>query len=136
MALAREVRLRVRYHETDQGGVVYHAHYLYYFESGRTEFMREAGVRYRDLEDAGILLVVAEANLKYRASARYDDELLVVTVVTELAGATVRFGYQVYREPDHLLLVEGDTRLACIGPDKRPRRLPTHVVAALAPSGG
>lgn len=127
----REVRLRVRYHETDQGGVVYHSNYLYYFESGRTEFMRVAGIRYRDLEDGGHFLVVAEAKLNYRASARYDDEILVRTRVTEVTGVTVRFAYEVFREPDHILLVEGETRLACVDREFKPTRLPGHVAAAL-----
>jgi acyl-CoA thioester hydrolase len=133
MSNVREVRLRVRYHETDQGGVVYHSNYLYYFESGRTEFMRDAGVRYRDLEEAGHFLVVAEASLKYRASARYDDEITVQTRVTELTPVTVRFAYEVFREPGHVLLVEGETRLACVDREMRPRRIPAHVAAALHP---
>lgn len=123
--------MRVRYHETDQGGVVYHSNYLYYFETGRTEFMRAAGVRYRDLEDAGNLLVVTDASLHYRASARYDDELLVRTRVTEVTPVTVRFAYEVFRLPEEPLLVDGETRLACVGRNFKPKRLSPRLTDAL-----
>lgn len=131
MTVVREARMRVRYHETDQGGVVYHSNYLYYFETGRTEFMRDAGVRYRDLEDEGNMLVVADARLHYRASARYDDGILVLTRVTEVTPVTVTFAYEVFRDPERVLLVEGETRLACVGRDFKPKRLPAHVAATL-----
>lgn len=131
MSVLRETRTRVRYHETDQGGVVYHSNYLYYFETGRTEFMRDAGVRYRDLEDSGFILVVADTSLRYRAPARYDDPLLIVTRVAEVTAVTVRFQYEVFREPERELLVEGETRLACVNRMKKPRRIPRHVAEAL-----
>jgi len=131
MPFVHEHRTRVRYDETDQGRVVYHAKYLHYFEAGRTEFFRAIGMRYRDMEDSGFFLVVTEAGLRYRASARYDDELLVRTWITELKPVTVRFAYEVYREPGSVLLCTGDTRLACVGTDFKPRRMPPEVIALL-----
>jgi acyl-CoA thioester hydrolase len=127
MPRVRETRFRIRYNETDQGRVVYHSNYLHYFEAGRTEFLREEGSRYRDLEDAGYFLVVTEAQLHYRASARYDDEIAVRTWVTQVTPASVRFAYEVLRKPDGTLLVEGETKLACVGSDFRPKRLPPEL---------
>lgn len=131
MPIVREVRQRVRYHETDQGRVVYHSNYLYYFETGRTEFLREEGLRYRDLEDAGHFLVVVDAKVRYRASARYDDEIRVRTRVTQVTPVTVTFAYEVLREPGSVLLVDGETKLACVGTDFRPKRLPPDVATRL-----
>jgi acyl-CoA thioester hydrolase len=136
MPRVRTVRFRVRYDETDQGRVVYHSKYLHYFETGRTEWLREEGLRYRDLEDSGTFLVVTEANLRYRASARYDDELVVRTWVTQVSPAAVRFAYEVLREPDQTLLVEGETKLACVGADFRPKRFPSDVAARLGRAAG
>jgi acyl-CoA thioester hydrolase len=73
-----EIRLRVRYAETDQMGVVYHANYLVWMEMGRVELCRSMGVRYRDMEQQdGVLLTVVEARCRYHAPARYDDEVVV-----------------------------------------------------------
>ncbi len=127
MPTIRETRLRVRYDETDQGRVVYHSKYLHYFEVGRTEFLRAEGVRYRDLEDAGDFLVVTEALLRYRGSARYDDELVVRTWVQDVGPARVRFAYEVLREPERTLICHGETELACVGPDFRPKRMRAEV---------
>ena len=72
--------LRVRYAETDQMGVVYYANYMVWFEIGRTEFCRQHGFEYRDMErDDGLCIIVAEASCRYKASAQYDDEVLVKT---------------------------------------------------------
>lgn len=118
-------------------GVVYHGKYFEYFEVGRTEWLRARGTAYRDLEARGFGLAVVEAAARYRAPARYDDVVVVRTRCTSLGRASVEFAYEVRRE-DGTLLVEGETRLASVGPDGRPRRLPDEV-AALArrsPEGG
>ena len=124
--------LRVRYGETDQMGVVYHANYLLYFETGRTELLRAAGFAYADLEKRGLFLVVTETGCRHRAAARYDDLLRVVTRVTRLGKATIRFEYEV-RGPDGTLLAKGHTELASVDREKRPVRLPSEILAALAP---
>jgi acyl-CoA thioester hydrolase len=134
-----EHRLRVRYGETDQMGVVYHANFLVYMEEGRTLLMRSLGIPYSELERRGFALVVRKAALRYRQPARYDEELTVVTRVTRVGGASVTFEYEVLRASDRAVLAEGSTELACVDladPAKRPRMLPDEVRTLLAPVGG
>jgi acyl-CoA thioester hydrolase len=127
--------LRVRYGETDQMGVVYHANYLHYFEMGRTELMREAGVAYRELEARGIYLVVTESAIRHRAPARYDEELRVVTTVDRVGRATVRFRYEIHG-PAGTLLAEGHTELASVDASKKPVRLPEEIASRLGGLSG
>ncbi len=126
-----QTAVRVRYGETDQMGVVYHAHYLQYFETGRTELLRAAGLSYRDLERRGVFLVVTEAFCRCRFPARYDDVLRVETRVGEVRRASVRFEYAV-RAEDGRLVAEGHTELASVDSAKKPVRLPTDVASLLA----
>jgi acyl-CoA thioester hydrolase len=121
---------RVRYGETDQMGIVYHAHYLLYFEMGRTELLRAAGVAYAELEKRGIFLVVTEACCRYRAGARYDDLLTIRTRVGRVGKATVRFDYSV-TGPAGALLAEGHTELASVNAAHSPVRLPQDVSSRL-----
>lgn len=132
----REHHLRVRYGETDQMGVVYHANYLIYMEEGRTRLMEALGCSYAALEREGWALVVRKAELRYRAPARYDEELAVRTAVGRVGGASVLFLYEVRRGTGGELLVEGSTELACVDRrDGTPRAalLPEAVRALLAP---
>jgi acyl-CoA thioester hydrolase len=134
--LACDHRLRVRYGETDQMGVVYHANYLVYMEEGRTILMRSLGVPYSELEQRGYALVVRKASLRFRQPARYDEELTVQTRVERVGGASITFEYVVLRSADGERLAEGSTELACIdlkAPDKRPCMLPEDVRELLAP---
>jgi acyl-CoA thioester hydrolase len=124
-----EVRLRVRYAETDQMGVVYHANYLVWCEIGRTELMREQGCAYADLERAGIRLAVADAALRYAQAARYDDPILVVTHLAAAQSRTVTFGYDIFRDgTPPLLLATATTRLIAIDERGTPRRLPPDLI--------
>lgn len=126
------IRIRVRYGETDQGGVVYHSHYLVYFETGRTEFLRERGARYRDVEGDGLILTVVEAELRFLRPARYDDLLRIETRVLEVGGARIAFGYEVYRDDSDELLCTGSTRLGSLSAETgRPCRLPPPLRALL-----
>ena len=96
-----EARVRVRYAETDQMGVVYHANYFIWFEVGRVEFIRQMGLDYKSMEqEEGALIAVAEATARYKAPARYDDELLVRTSLAGVRGPIVRFRYAVLRAED------------------------------------
>jgi acyl-CoA thioester hydrolase len=105
-----ETTIRVRYAETDRMGVVYHANYLVWFEIGRTEFCRSRGFNYKDMEENdSAFLVVAESYCRYKAPARYDDELIVRTHITELRRRSVRFGYEVIRASDGVIIAEGET---------------------------
>jgi acyl-CoA thioester hydrolase len=125
------VTVRVRYGETDQMGVVYHPNYLLYFETGRTELMRSAGVTYSEMEKEGVFLVVTEANCRYRAAARYDQELRVVTRVDEVGKARIRFSYRVLG-PGGTLLAEGHTELASVDQAKNPVRMPPKISEVLS----
>ena len=105
-----ETTIRVRYAETDRMGVVYHANYLVWFEIGRTEFCRARGFAYKDMEENDrAFLVVAESYCRYKAPARYDDEIVIRTHITELRRRSVRFGYEAIRADDGVIIAEGET---------------------------
>jgi acyl-CoA thioester hydrolase len=105
-----ETRLRVRYAETDQMGVVYHSNHFIWFEVGRVELLRQLGFSYRDMEsNDGRFIAVAEAKCRYRAPARYDEEVLVRTELLNVRGSVIHFGYELRRAVDGTLLAEGET---------------------------
>lgn len=108
MGLAGKSRLRVRYAETDQMGIVYHSNYLIWFEVGRSELFREINLPYTRFEEQGLALAVIEASCRYRKPAHYDDELEIVTEIAEMTSRSVTFSYQIYREG--ALLAQGKTR--------------------------
>lgn len=120
--------LRVRYAETDQMGIVYHANYLTWFEMARTEYLRSLELSYRQVEELGVLLPVAEASCRYLSPARYDDQLEIEISLIALGAATLRFAYAVRRLADGQLLAEGQTKQAFVSRDLRPlngkRQLP------------
>jgi acyl-CoA thioester hydrolase len=123
--------IRVIYGDTDQMGVVYYANYLRFFESGRNEFIRARGLRYRDFEDRfGLRLPVAEAQVSYRVPARYDDLITVETSLAEVKRASARFGYRILREGD--VLVTGHTVHACVDLEGRIQRMPRELLDRLA----
>lgn len=105
-----EHRFRVRYAETDNMGIAYHANYLVWFEMGRTELMREHGLSYHDVEARGVLLPVIKAELNYRQSALYDDILIITTTMSRYGRVSVQLDYQLHRENDGTLLADGLTR--------------------------
>jgi acyl-CoA thioester hydrolase len=120
-----EAKVRVRYAETDQMGVVYHANYLIWFEVGRVEFIRQLGMDYRNMEQKhDALIAVVEATARYKAPARYDDELLVRTSLAGVRGPIVRFRYKVVRASDDMLLCEGETVHIVVGRDMKKREMP------------
>ncbi len=119
-----ETRVRVRYAETDQMGVVYHANYLVWFEVGRVEFIRQTGLDYAAMEREGALIAVVEVTARYTAPARYDEELLVRTTLAGLRGPIVRFRYAILRASDEMLLCEGETMHVVVGRDMKRRELP------------
>jgi acyl-CoA thioester hydrolase len=128
------IEFRVRYAETDQMGVVYHANYLVWCEIGRTELIRRRGSSYAELEAEGVLLAVSEAKLRFHASARYDDVVRVETWVEEVRSRGVTFGYLISRvEGDEVSrLVTATTSLVALGRDARPRKLPVELIAFLS----
>ena len=117
--------LRVRYAETDQMGVVYYANYLVWFEIGRTDFCLQHGFAYRAMEqEDGLYIMVAEARCRYKAPARYDDEILIRTRVTGMRKRVLIFGYEIYRQRTDELIAEGETVHVITDRDGRPRTLP------------
>jgi acyl-CoA thioester hydrolase len=124
-AVCGEARVRVRYAETDQMGVVYHANYLVWFEVGRVELMRQRGLDYKRMEvEEGCGIAVVEATVRYKAPARYDDELVIETRVAMVRGPVVRFAYRLLRVEDGLLLCEGETVHVVVGRDMKRRKMP------------
>ena len=105
-----EVRLRVRYAETDQMGVVYHANYFVWFEVGRVELLRQLGFSYRAMEqNDACFIAVVDARCRYKAPARYDDEVVVRTHLKNVRESLVHFGYELVRVSDGVVLAEGET---------------------------
>lgn len=128
---AGRARLRVRYPETDHMGVVHHSHYLNWFEVGRTEYMRERGASYADMERAGVFMPVVEASCRYLSSARYDEEIEIETRVAEASRIKVEFRYVVSRPADGRVLAEGRTVHVATDAGGVPRRMSQEYVDAL-----
>ena len=105
-----ETRLRVRYAETGQMNVVYHSNYIIWFEVGRVEFMRQLGFTYREMEvEDQLHLPVVEVRCRYKAPARYDDEIVIRTHIARLRSSLIQFQYAVLRADDGFLLAEGES---------------------------
>lgn len=120
-----ESRLHVRYAETDQMGVVYHANYLIWMEVGRVDYCKSIGFSYKDMErEDGVVLAVVEAQCRYRHPARYDDEVIIKTWVADATPRGVRFGYELRRAEDGRILATAETRHVFCGRDMRPAKLP------------
>lgn len=118
--MINETTIRVRYAETDQMGIVYHANYFSWFEVGRTEFFRALGMNYKALEEKEILLPVIDVGCKYIISAKYDDEVIIKTKLKKLKGVKIQFDYEIYRKVDNSLLAEGYTIHAFVSKDLKP----------------
>ena len=120
-----EARVRVRYAETDQMGVVYHSNYLIWFEVGRVELIRQMGLDYKKMEEEdGCGISVVDVHARYRAPARYDDELVIETRLLVARGAVVKFGYRILRVGEGALLCEGETMHVCVSKDMKKVCLP------------
>ena len=134
MAQPHELLIRVRYAETDQMGVVHHASYLVYMEEGRTALMRALGFPYEEVERRGFAMAVRRIELRYRAAARYGDQVLVRTSVERFRAASILYAYEILRAGDLELLASGSAEVACL--DRRdggfrPAVLPEDIKAAL-----
>jgi acyl-CoA thioester hydrolase len=118
-------RVRVRYSETDQMGIVYYANFFVWFEIGRTDLCRQHGFAYRDMEEQdGLYIMVAEARCRYKAPAHYDEELLVRTRLRTARKRVLVFAYEVHRESNDIVLAEGETVHVITDREGRPRALP------------
>ena len=129
-----QTRIRVRYAETDQMGVVYYANFFIWFEIGRVELLRQLGFQYKEMEtEDDCHIPVVEVNCRYKSPARYDDDLLLETTVLTLRRTVIKFGYRLLRpENDALtLLAEGETTHVTVNRSMRKVRLPQKYVAVL-----
>ena len=128
-----ETKLRVRYGETDQMGVVYHGNYPLYFEVARVEALRDVGLSYKQMEESGVLMPVVEVNMKFLNSARYDDLITIKTTLPEFPGVRIFFRYELFNEAGQKLC-EASTLLVFIKSDtKRPVRCPDILLQRLKP---
>jgi acyl-CoA thioester hydrolase len=120
-----DTMVRVRYAETDQMGVVYHANYFIWFEVGRVELMRALGIEYKRMEiDDDCHIVVVDVRCRYHASARYDEVLRVRTRIAESRNRSIRFSYEILRDSDQELLAVGETLHVICGSNGKPKLLP------------
>jgi acyl-CoA thioester hydrolase len=136
MSLSSQTRIRVRYAETDQMGVVYYANYFVWFELGRVEFLRELGFDYKRMEtEDNCYIPVVEASCRYKAPARYDEVLLLETRVLHMRRSVLKFGYRLLREGDstaQVLLAEGETVHVLVDREMRKTPLPERYAEAIA----
>ena len=116
---------RVIYGDTDQMGVAYYGNYLRWFEIGRTEWLREIGSPYREIEQTGLCFPVTHVSCRYHRPARYDDELVIETVLASLGRVSLVFRYRVYRRAGDILLAEGETKHAL--PSIKAERSPVYL---------
>ena len=100
-----EFKVRVRYSETDQMGVVYHGNYAQYFEMGRVEWLRNLGVSYKWMEENGVMLPVVSLTMNYKKPARYDDLITVKTIFKSQTSVKIEFDYEIYNENEELLTI-------------------------------
>jgi acyl-CoA thioester hydrolase len=120
-----ESRIRVRYAETDQMGIVYHSNYFIWFEVGRVELLRQLGFTYREMErEDGCFIAVVDARCRYKAPARYDDEIIIRTHLKNVRESLIHFGYEAVRATDGTSLAEGETTHLVIDGNMVKRPIP------------
>jgi acyl-CoA thioester hydrolase len=123
-----ETRLRVRYAETDQMGIVYHANHFIWFEVGRVELLRQLGFSYREMEQNDAC--------RYKSPARYDDEIIVCTHLKKVRESLIHFGYALLRADDRTLLAEGETTHIVIDAAMKVAALPEKYMGAFRAAAG
>ncbi|MFH1783375.1 MAG: thioesterase family protein [bacterium] len=122
-----KLQIRVSYAETDQMGVVYYSNYFIWFERGRTELLREMGLPYKDFEKKNIFLPVVDASCSYRASAHYDDIIIVHTKIKKVGKSSIVFSYEISRKGEEKILAQGETTHAFINTDKKVVAIPEEI---------
>src|SRR5246127_968538 len=136
-ALVNESRIRVRYAETDQMGVVYHANHFIWFEVGRVELLRQIGFSYRDMEEHdNCFIAVVDARCRYKAPAHYDDEIVVRTWLKNIRESVIHFGYELLRVDDGSLIAEGETTQIVADAQMRKTVLPEKYMKAFREATG
>ena len=132
--LTGETKLRVRYAETDNMGVVYHSNFAIWFEVGRVELMRQLGLEYRTMEkDDNCHIPVVDLRVRYKAPALYDDEIVVRTRIANARQSLLHFTYEVLRAGDRTLLATGETMHIIVDDKFQRRSLPEKYLKAFAP---
>ena len=132
-----EVTIRVRYAETDQMGVVYHANYFVWFEVGRVEFLRAMGFSYREMEENdACFIAVVDARCRYKAPAHYDDEITVRTTLRNVRESVIHFGYELIRASDGTLLAEGETMHVVTDAEMKRRTIPEKYMQGFRDAAG
>ena len=123
--IVNETRIRVRYAETDQMGVVYHSNHFIWFEVGRVELLRQFGFTYKEMEkDDDCFIAVVDARCRYRAPVHYDDEVVVRTYLKRVREKMIHFGYELRKADNGNLLAEGETTHIVANSKMKPRALP------------
>ena len=125
--VSSEIEFLVRYAETDKMQVVYHANYLVWCEMGRTDFIKQLGSSYADLERQGVMLAVIDASLRYHASAQYEDRIRVTTTLSGVRSRTVTFDYRIENAVTGAKLVSAKTTLASLNGEGKLVALPAHL---------
>ena len=131
--LHHEIKIRVRYGETDQMGYVYYGNYAQYFEMGRVEWLRNLGISYKRMEELGIMLPVLNLNINYLKPAKYDDLLTLKTTLLKKPSVRIEFDFELFNE-DNVLLTKGFTSLVFIDIAKnKPTRAPDYILEKINP---
>ncbi len=128
------MEIRIYYEDTDCGGVVYYGNYLKYFERARTQYLEERGLSVAGLMKEGTVFVVVHAEVDYRSSARYDDRLIIETVVSGMTAASFTFSHVIRERESRRVVVEGSARLAPVNGSGKVKRLDKALVAVLRSS--
>ncbi len=135
--MVNETTVRVRYAETDQMGVVYHSNYFIWFEVGRVELFRQLGFTYKEMElHHQCFIAVVDARCRFKAPARYDDEILIRTCVKNLRESLIHFGYEAVRQSDGTLLAEGETVHLVVDSSLRRVSLPQKYLGPFLKAAG
>lgn len=132
MPNVHKTKLRVRYQETDNMGVVYYANYLVWFEVARTEYFRSLGVNYRELEEKGVYLMVAKATCDYKTPAKYDDIVKIETWIPELKNSSLKFAHKLF--VDNRLIATGESVHVFTNRSGKPMRIPEEVKGLISVS--
>ena len=132
-----ETTTRVRYAETDKMGVVYHSNFIIWFEIGRVEMLRQLGFRYRDMErEDDCHIAVADVRVRFKAPARYDDEILIRTRLKNVRDSLLHFGYEIVRAEDGMLLAEGETTHIVVDSKFEKSSMPQKYLKAFTKAAG
>ncbi len=122
-----EIQIRVRYPEVDRMGALHHSRYWVYFEMGRIELLRQKGVSYKEIEESGVLLVVARVSANFRAPANYDDELTLRTHMVNMGQVRIEHEYELIRNADQALIATAKTTIASVDRDGKIIPLPESI---------